>query len=125
MIVPAKPMSTPKSWILLNITPKNNVPIISAFSEVKEFRIEATELSIPVIANAKKKAGNRVPNKELTTTYFHWCFFIFFKLLNPIKSTNTPAINVLNAPSCMGVKPIKDFFISINELTQIIAKTIK
>ena len=123
--VPTKPISTPTNWTLLNTTPKNNEATISAFNEVKEFSIEATELSMPVIAKAKKNAGNNVPNKELTTMYFHCCFWIFFKLLKPINSINIPAINVLKAPNWTGVKPINDFLIRIKELPQIIAKTIR
>ena len=109
IIVPTKPISTPTNWTLLNTTPKNNVATISAFNEVKEFNIDATELSMPVIAKAKKNAGNKVPNKELTTIYFHWCFWIFFKLLKPINSINTPAINVLKAPNWIGVRPTMIF----------------
>ena len=114
-VVPTRPISTPTNWILLNTTPKNKVATIKAFKEVIEFKIEATELSIPVIANAKKNAGNNVPSNELTTIYFQWCFLIFFRLLNPMERMNIPAINVLKAPNWTGVKPIKDFLISIKE----------
>ena len=57
--------------------------------------------------------------------YFHLCAGILDKLLNPIKTKKTAAKMIRNDPNCKAVKPINPFFISINELPQTKARTIK
>jgi hypothetical protein len=40
-------------------------PIINVFNGVKEFKMEAIELSISLMAKANKKAGKKVPKKAV------------------------------------------------------------
>ena len=51
--------------------------------------------------------------------YFHWDFGIKNKLLEPIINKKTAAKIIRNDPNCIADKPIKPFFMSINELPHI------
>jgi hypothetical protein len=46
-------------------------------------------------------------------------------LLNPTTIKKIPAKMIRNEPNCIGVKPIRPFFIKINELPQIKERTIR
>ena len=59
--MPTNPIKTPISCLFLNPKPKTKAPNISVFKGVKEFKIEAIELSIFSIAKANKNAGKKVP----------------------------------------------------------------
>jgi hypothetical protein len=45
--------------------------------------------------------------------------------LNPTTIKKIPAKMIRNEPNCIGVKPIRPFFIKINELPQIKERTIR
>ena len=109
----------------MNCNPKTKAPKINVFKGVREFKIELTELSISVWAIANKYAGINVPNREVKAMYFHLYIGILDKLLNPINNKKTAAKIIRNDPNCKAVKPINPFFISINELPQTKARTIK
>jgi hypothetical protein len=47
----------------------------------------------------KRKAGTKVPNKEVITIYFHFPCGIFGKVLNPIAKRNTAAKIIRNEPN--------------------------
>ena len=95
------------------------------FNGVNELRIDAIELSISVMAKANKNAGIKVPKKPESAIHFHSVLEIFLKVENPTKRIITPEIKIRKAPNCIGVKPIKAFFIKIKELPQIMESTIK
>ena len=65
MIVPTKPTKTPINWFFLNENPNIVAPIIYALKGVSEFKIAEIELSISVIAKAKRKEGKNVPTKAV------------------------------------------------------------
>ena len=72
-----------------------------------------------VISIAKRNAGIKVPNKDVTAIYFHWCSFISVKLLKPISNKNTVVKIIRKAPNWYGDKPINPFLIRIKELPHI------
>ena len=69
------------------------------FRGVKEFNIEATELSISVIARANKNAGKKVPKLPEIAIHFHSFFVNGFNLWKPIKKIKIPEIKIRNAPN--------------------------
>jgi hypothetical protein len=107
--LPTRPIKPP------NLTPlktnsKTKVPKTKVFNGVKEFRIEVTELSISVWANAKGKPAQTCQNIEVITIYFHLCFGIFGKLLKPINNKKTAANIIRKDPTCIADNPIKPLF---------------
>ena len=59
--------------IILNVNPKTKAPKIKVLKGVKEFKIDAIELSIPLTANANKNTGIKVPKIAVETMCFQ-CF---------------------------------------------------
>src|SRR3970282_2808049 len=105
--------------------PKTKNPNTKVFNGVKEFNMELTELSISVWANAKRKAGTKVPNMEVIAIYFHFPLGILGKLLKPINNKKIAANIIRKEPTCKADKPTNPFLISINELPHTRARVIK
>jgi len=59
--VPIKPIKIPYNCLLLKAKPNTIAPKIKVLNGDKEFKIETTELSMVVIANANKNPGIKVP----------------------------------------------------------------
>ena len=97
-------------------------PKIKVLKGVSEFKIAEIELSIPFTAKASKKDGKKVPKKPDITIHLIAFFDKFFKLLKPAINKINPVIIIRNEPNCIGLKPIKLFLMSMNELPQIRAK---
>jgi hypothetical protein len=87
-----------------------------------EFNIDAIALSISVSAKANRKAGKKVPKKPDKAIHLIVLFDKFLKLLKPAINKINPVIIIRNEPNCIGLRPIKLFLISMNELPQIRAK---
>ena len=83
------------------------------------------ELSISVMAKANKNAGKKVPKKPEIVIHFQSLLEILRTVGNPTNKIKIPDIKILSAPSCKGVRPIKAFFIKMNELPQITESMIK
>ena len=79
-------MSNPKICFLLNVNPKNALPIISVFKGVNEFKVELIELLICVCAKANKKIGKKLPNNPAKKIYLN---FVLGILKNSLPK-NTP-----------------------------------
>ena len=63
--VPNKPIKMPYNCDFLRTKPNTVAPKIKVLKGVKEFKMATIELSIVVIANANKKPGIKVPNKDV------------------------------------------------------------
>ena len=118
------PTITPKTWLLLKFKPKTITPKIKVFKGVKELRMALIELSIWVSAIEKRKAGIKVPNKEVIAIYFHFPWGIFGKVLKPIAKRKIAAKIIRNEPNWNGFNPSNPFFIRMKELPQMSASTI-
>jgi hypothetical protein len=89
---------------------------------VSEFRMPASELSIPVCAFAKRNAGNPLPIKPTSERYFHSLHFIFLILdiANGAKTRNV--MEILNAPTSALEKNSNPLLIRIKEVPHIKAR---
>lgn len=121
--VPNNPIKTPKTCRLVDFNLKTKKPKTIVFNGTREFKIEATALSISVSAKANRNDGKKVPNSPVKITHFQSLKAIDFTRLNATINKKT-AVNIIRiAPSCTGVKPTKPFFMSIKELPQINDRT--
>ena len=91
----------------------------------KEFNTDAIELSISVSAKANRKAGKKLPRKAEIMIHFHSFFVIIFKVCQAKAKIIIDEKIILKDPNCVGLRPIKAFFIRINELPHIIDKLIR
>ena len=123
--VPTNPIKTPVSCLRLNVNPNTIAPKSKVFNGVKAFKIEATELSILWSAKENKKTGKKEPNNAFSVKYFQCRFSILSNRLNPISNKKTAVIKIRKAPTWIGVRPIRAFFIKIKELPQINERIIK
>src|SRR5690606_3765479 len=69
--VPIKPIITPKTCLLVEATLKTAKPKRMVFKGTKEFKIDATALSIAVSAMANKNAGKKDPKNPESAIHFH------------------------------------------------------
>src|SRR5690606_36363154 len=74
-------------------------------------------------AYANKKAGKNIPYIDEAKRNFHLFLGMEGMCFHSMQSITIDATKILTAPSCMGVKPKRPFFIKINELPQTIAST--
>ena len=89
---------------------------------VREFRIPAKELSMPVCAFAKRNAGKPLPINPTSTRYFHSLNFSFLILVIAKGLRTRKVIEILNAPTSALEKVSNPRLIKIKELPQIRAR---
>ena len=78
MEVPIKPIMTPKTCRFVEAILKTAKPNNMVFSGTREFKMDATALSISVSAIAKKKAGKKEPKNPEMHNHFHLDFGMSF-----------------------------------------------
>ena len=93
-------------------------------NEVNEFRMPVSPLGIWVCAKANKKAGMAFPNKPVTSRGQKWPL-ILLKFLKLIGKRTKAAIAILKEATSVLLKKTRAFFISINELPQVNARSPK
>ena len=74
-------------------------PMMIVFSGTSEFKMEATALSISVIANENRKAGKKVPKNQEIAIHFNVFFDWFFSPLKPAMNNISPEMTIRKAPN--------------------------
>jgi hypothetical protein len=92
---------------------------------VKEFKMPARELSIPVCALANRKAGKPLPITPTSKNSFHSLQAILLILSKAIGLNTRKAMEIRKAPTSALEKYSRPRFIKINELPQMSAKPIR
>lgn len=90
-----------------------------------EFSIEVTPLLICVWPNAKKKGGKKELHSPAINNHFQSLLVSVLNDLNPRANNNNEAKTILNPPTCIGVKPTKDFLMRIKEDPHIKERTVR
>ena len=84
-----------------------------------ESKIPAIELLTFCCAKGNKNIGMKFPKHPPMTTHFINLLGMYLKFRMPKNAKTKPAIDNLNAPTCIGVKAEIPCLIKMNELPQV------
>ena len=91
---------------------------------VSEFNMPAVLLGTLVCAIAKQKEGMPVVAKPTNKNLGQFAQFMVLNLKNTNGMDARHAMPIRKLATCIGVRPVKHFLMSINELPQISPRTI-
>jgi len=97
--VPPNPIITPKILPHLKKEPKKKIPINKVNSGVIPFNTAATDESMTVSANAKRKLGKKVPKYPVKAIHFQEAMGMDFNSFQPNNRRIAVVISILIDPS--------------------------